>query len=137
MKIANMFSIIKRSADNKVEIHNLIFQQILINYFISENDIKIFTNDNIFSNYLTKQGDLNMSLIINRFQDLVRHSRSRLIKVDENDDSQKSFLEREGRFMFICFLKPIINGTGFYYSEPETDDGSNGLSTTAKRFMRL
>ena len=26
--------------------------------------------------------------------------------------------------MFICFLKPIINGTGFYYSEPENDDGS-------------
>ena len=122
---ANMFSIIKRNAENKVEIHNLIFQQILLNYFISENDIKIFTNDNIFSNYLTKNGDLNMPLIINRFQDLVRNGRSRLVKVDGSDgDGQKSFLEREGRFMFICFLKPIINGTGFYYTEPETDDGS-------------
>ena len=122
---ANMFSIIKRNAENKVEIHNLIFQQILLNYFISENDIKIFTNDNIFSNYLTKNGDLNMPLIINRFQDLVRNGRSRLVKVDgSDDDGQKSFLEREGRFMFICFLKPIINGTGFYYTEPENDDGS-------------
>ncbi len=22
--------------------------------------------------------------------------------------------------LFLCFLKPIINGTGFYYVEPET-----------------
>ena len=22
--------------------------------------------------------------------------------------------------LFLCFIKPIINGTGFYYVEPET-----------------
>ena len=63
--------------------------------------------------YLTKQGDLNMPLIINRFKDLM-----------SKKTAKAEFLEREGRFMFICFLKPIINGTGFYYSEPENDDGS-------------
>ena len=54
-----------------------------------------------------------MPLIINRFKDLM-----------SKKQKKEEFLEREGRFLFICFLKPIINGTGFYYSEPETDDES-------------
>ena len=29
-------------------------------------------------------------------------------------------MEQQGRLLFLCFLKPIINGTGFYYVEPET-----------------
>ena len=32
------------------------------------------------------------------------------------------FLEKEGRLLFLTFLKPIINGTGFYYVEPQTRD---------------
>ena len=55
-----------------------------------------------------------VDVCFNRFKDLMSK------KTDKAE-----FLEREGHFMFICFLKPIINGTGFYYSEPETDDGSH------------
>ena len=113
MKFANMFSIIKANKEGRVEIHNLIFQQILINYFISESNLNMIVPDSGMKPYLTKSGDLNMPLIINRFKDLMSK------KTDKTE-----FLEREGRFMFICFLKPIINGTGFYYSEPENDDGS-------------
>ena len=113
MDFANMFSIIKANKDGRVEIHNLIFQQILINHFISESNLNMLVHDSGMRPYLTKQGDLNMPLIINRFKDLMSK------KTDKAE-----FLEREGRFMFICFLKPIINGTGFYYSEPENDDGS-------------
>ncbi len=32
------------------------------------------------------------------------------------------FLEHQGRLIFLSFLKPIINGTGFYYVEPQTRD---------------
>ena len=113
MDFANMFSIIRANKDNKVEIHNLIFQQILINYFISESNLKMLVPDSGMKFYLTKSGDLNMPLIVNRFSDLM-----------SKKSDKAEFLEREGRFMFICFLKPIINGTGFYYSEPENDDGS-------------
>ncbi|MBR5715944.1 MAG: hypothetical protein IKX59_05105, partial [Bacteroidales bacterium] len=37
-------------------------------------------------------------------------------------DSTVPFLEREGRLLFLTFLKPIINGIGFYYVEPQTRD---------------
>ena len=113
MDFANMFSIIKANKEGRVEIHNLIFQQILINHFVSESNLNMLSPDSGMRLYLTKQGDLNMPLIINRFKDLM----------SKKTDKAK-FLEREGRFMFICFLKPIINGTGFYYSEPDNDDGS-------------
>ena len=32
------------------------------------------------------------------------------------------FLEEDGRFLFLTFLKPIINGTGHYYVEARTRD---------------
>lgn len=54
-----------------------------------------------------------VDMCFNRFKDLMSK------KADKAE-----FLEREGRFLFICFLKSIINGTGFYYSEPQNDDGS-------------
>jgi len=33
------------------------------------------------------------------------------------------FLERECRLLFITYLRPYINGTGFYHLESETRDG--------------
>lgn len=113
MDFANMFSIIKANNEGRVEIHNLIFQQILINHFISESDIEKITLDTGLKVFLDKTGDLNMPMVINRFASIMKKRKA-----------TAQFLEREGRFMFICFLKPIINGTGFYYSEPENDDGS-------------
>ena len=112
--LARTFSFIRPNENSQAQIHNLIFQQVLLEYFISDNQLAALTPDTSSKIFIDKNGDLNMPLIINRFQDLIRQKRN---KEDE-------FLEREGRFMFICFLKPIINGTGFYYSEPETDDGS-------------
>ena len=34
----------------------------------------------------------------------------------------KQFLEREGRLLFLAFLKPILNGRGFEFKEPVVDD---------------
>jgi hypothetical protein len=34
------------------------------------------------------------------------------------------FLERDGKLIFLTYLKPLINNTGFYHFEPETRDGS-------------
>ena len=54
-----------------------------------------------------------MEHVIARFADLM-HQEYR-----KNDEE---FLERQGRLVFLSFLKPIINGTGFYYVEPQTRD---------------
>ena len=111
--LARTFSFIRPDEKSKAQIHNLIFQQVLLDYFISEKQLATLAPDFGSQVFIDKNGDLNMPMIINRFKDLM-----------SKKQNQEEFLEREGRFMFICFLKPIINGTGFYYSEPENDDGS-------------
>jgi len=63
-------------------------------------------------NYV-RNGRLDMELVITRFADLMH---------EEYRESTVPFLEREGRLLFLTFLKPIINGTGFYYVEPQTRD---------------
>ena len=59
------------------------------------------------------RGHLNMEHVVTRFRDLMQ---------EEYRKSTEPFLEKEGRLLFLTFLKPIINGTGFYYVEPETRD---------------
>jgi hypothetical protein len=113
LSLGRQFSYLKKDDCSHAQIHNLIFQQVLYNYFIAENKLATLTPGVGFKIFIDKNGDLNMPLIINRFKDLM-----------SKKQKKEEFLEREGRFMFICFLKPIINGTGFYYSEPENDDES-------------
>ena len=112
MDFATMFSIIRYDARRKVRIHNIIFEEVLNNYFIAEQTINDLGKLRIQMNYV-RNGRLDMELVITRFADLMH---------EEYRESTVPFLEREGRLLFLTFLKPIINGTGFYYVEPQTRD---------------
>ena len=120
VELGRLFSLLKADKHSCAQIHNLIFQQRINNYFIAENQFGRIESNAGPSVYTDKQGDLNMPLIINRFKDVMKRRKD----INATEDGQPTFLEREGRFMFICFLKPILNGSGFYYIEPENDDGS-------------
>ena len=112
VSIGNMFSYI-RNKDGHVIIHNLVFEEALFLYFTLDYAIK--NNSKILpfqSNYVSN-GKINMEHVITRFRDLMH---------EEYRDSTVPFLEKEGRLLFLTFLKPIINGTGFYYVEPQTRD---------------
>ena len=52
-----------------------------------------------------------MPRILEKFQEFMQSEYRR---------EDEKFIEQQGRLLFLCFLKPIINGTGFYYVEPET-----------------
>ena len=44
-----------------------------------------------------------------------------------------SFLERHGRLIFLSFLKPLVNGLGFFHIESQlTSDAWMSLSTSDK-----
>jgi hypothetical protein len=76
-----------------------------------ELDKKVFNESR--NQFITNDGELNMNLIMSKFQQLIE---SEYRKSDEN------FIEKQGRLLFLCFLKPIINGTGHYVVEPQTRD---------------
>lgn len=112
MDFATMFSIIRYDASRKVRIHNIIFEEVLNNYFIAEQSVADMGKLRPQLNYV-RDGQLQMDFVIRRFADLMH---------EEYRESTVPFLEREGRLLFLTFLKPIINGTGFYYVEPQTRD---------------
>jgi hypothetical protein len=107
-----MFGILTKNKDNSLQVHNKIFEIRIYNYMIAKRgkkDGEILTYE-----YRTKfviDNKLNMELVLNKFQEVM---------CDEYREKDSKFIEREGRLLFLCFLKPIINGMGFYYVEAET-----------------
>ena len=114
MRLGKIFSVIKPDADGKVMIHNLIFEQVLYNYFIAEEAIRN-TSTRKYRSKFVENGKLQMADIISRFQFFMH---------EEYRKEDESFIERQGRLLFLSFLKPIINGSGFYYVEPQTRENS-------------
>ena len=113
VKIANMFSYIRKNQRGKTIIHNLIFEEALFMYFGNKTMREQGTRISPFVLNYVQNGKLNMEHVVTRFRDLIR---------EEYRESTEPFLEKEGRLLFLTFLKPIINGIGFYYVEPQTRD---------------
>lgn len=103
-----------RNENNSVKIDNRIFETRLYNLFLSEEDMK----NNVFSkegetarNRFVKDDKLDMRLILEQF-----------IKtyIQIFGPLEDRFKEKDGRELFLLYLKPIINGTGNYYIEAQT-----------------
>ena len=67
---------------------------------------------------------LNKDWTINGVQEAVRvNCRKQSLFSQHRQPKDIDFLERECRLLFITYLRPYINGTGFYHLESETRDG--------------
>ena len=113
VRLANMFSYIKENRRGKAMIHNLIFEEALFVYFGNKTMRELGDRISPYVPNYVQNGRLNMEHVLVRFRDLLH---------EEYRDSTQAFVEKEGRLLFLTFLKPIINGTGFYYVEPQTRD---------------
>ncbi|HAN09510.1 MAG TPA: AAA family ATPase [Clostridiales bacterium] len=108
---AIMFSIIK-DVKNRTKIHNKIFEARIYNYMISKKQTSnMIHNYASESQFIKEDGTLYMERILEKFQELM---------YQEYRQKDEKFIEREGRLLFLTFLKPIINGIGFYDVETET-----------------
>ena len=105
-----------RNDHNTVRVANRIFETMLYNLFLSEEELK----NNVFSragdlarNQFVTDGKLNMRLIMERFI---------ATYIGVFGPLKERFREKDGRELFLLYLKPIINGTGNYYIEAQTRD---------------
>ena len=105
-----------RNDHNTVRVANRIFETRLYNLFLSEEEMR----NNVFSregslaiNRFVEEGRLNMRLILERF--IVTYT-------EVYGPLEDRFKEKDGRELFLLYLKPIINGTGNYYIEAQTRD---------------
>lgn len=102
-----------KNVDSRVKISNRIFEQMLYNYFSSKlenkTDMSIY---NFKENFIIKDG-LNFEKILLRFQQFIKEQYSSI---------DLKFIEREGRLLFLAFIKPIINGVGFDFKEVQISE---------------
>lgn len=109
------FGILRRNKFDRLEISNIIFTNVLTEHVVFKEEIRNKHIQPEKSQFIKDDGHLDMVCVLNRFQ--------ALMKAEYREEDEK-FVESQGRLLFLCFLRPIINGTGFYYVEPETRSSS-------------
>jgi hypothetical protein len=114
MKFGLMFGFLSKGEEG-LKIHNRIFEIRITNYFVSKL-MRRWRENNIAqtsSNGIIKDDVFDMELCLTKFK---KHYAEIYTKKDFK------FLERDGKLIFLTYLKPLINGNGFYHFESETRD---------------
>lgn len=99
-----MYGLIKND-HNTVRVANRIFETRLYNLFMSEAEIKsnvFYNNGELEKKLFIQDGKLNMTAVLNGF---IRTYNQVFGSLEDR------FKEKDGRELFLLYLKPIINGT--------------------------
>ncbi len=114
INLGYLYGIIARSELGHCQIHNRIFEQRIYDYMMSKLLHTEYYDVNGFAGpeFHTADG-LDVRLILQRFQTFMK---------EHHSDREDRFLEREGRLLFLSYLRPIINGRGFEFKEPNVAD---------------
>ena len=110
-----MYGFIRRD-DNLVRVDNRIFETRMYNLFLSEDEMRssVFVKEsNLARNKFVSENGLDMRRILEGFVSTYMQVFGPL---------KDRFKEKDGRELFLLYLKPIINGTGNYYIEAQTRD---------------
>ena len=101
--------------NNRLAIHNRIYREVIINYMTARMHRIQLANGADFGGGYTNSDkkSLNMELVLLKFQAFMREQYSK---------RDRDFLERHGRLVFLAFLKPIINGHGYDFKEPQISE---------------
>jgi len=114
MKLGLMFGFLSKDTDG-LKIHNLIFEIRIADYFVAKT-LRNWREQEIIriSSYeIIRNGIFDMEKCLTKFR---RH----YAEIYTGKDLK--FLERDGKLIFLTYLKPLINGRGFYHFEPQTRD---------------
>jgi hypothetical protein len=115
IKIGLMFCFLAEGDNNKLIVHNKIFEIAITNYFITRKETSLdcisVPEDTI--NEILKNNSFNMELCLTKFKEFY---------ATVYREKDINFLEHDGKLMFLTYIVPLINGRGFYHFETETSD---------------
>jgi len=99
--------------EGKLAIHNALFETSLYNYLLEQQNVRNLLTSGMSDgiNQFTESGSLDMVLLLSKFREFMRQ---------EYREQDGDFYEANGRLIFLSFIRPIINGTGFYFIEAQT-----------------
>ena len=115
MRKGLMYGILARSQDNKLIIHNPIYEMKIYNYLTEKmktNNLNLLKFPSAVQ-YIKTDESLDMPLILEKYSEYLEAL---------YDDKQSNFIEDNARLLFSIFMKSIINGVGFMYREPVISD---------------
>jgi hypothetical protein len=101
-----------KNSDGKTKVANRIFEIRIYNYFADSSKIKRPLNG-VLKYDVVKDGRFDMELCLRKFSDYYAEIYS---------ENKMKFLERHGRLLFLSYLRPLINGEGFYHIESSFTD---------------
>ena len=100
--------------NGKIAIHNKVYNELITNYMANKMEIKQLTSGNDFGiGYKNTDSTLNMEAVLLGFQTFMKK---------EYNKKDRDFLEKNGRLVFLAFIKPIINGCGYDFKEPQISE---------------
>ncbi|MGE5340152.1 MAG: AAA-like domain-containing protein [Candidatus Omnitrophota bacterium] len=103
-----------RNENGRVKVHNRVYEQLIYDFMASGIETsQTMGSYNFRGHFLEKNDVLNMKEVLLRFQTFLK---------EQYSEKDQDFLERNGRLLFLAFLKPIINGKGFDFKEVEISE---------------
>jgi AAA-like domain len=113
-----MHGIFRQSETGTLIIHNRIYRELIANMMISEwrtGNLKKQNTDvfEVVSQYHLPNKGLDMQKVLENFQAFMKK---------EYSSKDRTFLEREGRMIFLAFMRPILNGAGYDFKEPQVSE---------------
>jgi len=112
VNVGDRYGFFKKNGNGGVAISNRIFELLMTDYYIAKDlrDKKQITGA---LGDILRNGSFDMELCLRKFAEHYAELYSR-------EDIE--FLERHGRLLFLSYLKPLINGLGFYHIESQLTD---------------
>jgi hypothetical protein len=104
----------------KLKIHNRIYRELIADVMVTDwrsNNLaspdKIENGFEMWNKFRLPNNGLDMIALTEGFQAFMRENYS---------EKDRKLLERDGRLIFLAYLKPIINGSGFDFKEPQISE---------------
>ena len=107
-----MYGIIKEYNRN-IYVSNKVFEMIICDYFISKDEESGRRPMGVLQYDVVRGGRFDMELCLRKFAE-------HYAEIFNGYDVE--FLERHGRLLFLSYLKPLVNGQGFYHLESQFTD---------------
>jgi hypothetical protein len=97
-----------------IRIHNKIYEELIYHYMTSKTKSHLLLAEYTDSKaFRLPHNRLNMELVLLKFQAFMR---------DHYNKKDRDFLEKNGRLVFLAFIKPIINGSGYDFKEAQISE---------------
>ncbi|MDR1078874.1 MAG: hypothetical protein LBL55_09510 [Propionibacteriaceae bacterium] len=105
---------LRRGASGSSAIGNRIFETKLASYLIARAATTPAVQRSVGTpaNYI-HGGKLDLGELLSGFKAFMR---------SEYRQADGRFIERHARLLLLAYIRPVVNGAGFYYIEPETGD---------------